>query len=265
MNPTNITLAVSIFLAWKASVYLYRLYFSPLAGFPGPRLAAATWLYEFYYDVLKPGGGLYIWKIQELHERYGPIVRINPCELHIADPEFYDTIYAGANSPRDKWRLHQKAAQAEGAIGHTVDHKLHRTRKEAMSGFFSKRSVRERERIIQSKADLLCTRLVDYQRDGRPANLTVAYLAFCMDIITDYAFGKAYGLLEEDDFNEKWRDTILSITSSVATIVHLPWLPRLMKILPTKMAQVITPDVSILLDYEKVVFQKLLRASTEAF
>jgi hypothetical protein len=34
-----------------------------------PKLAAATFLYEFYYDVIK--GGMYIWEIERMHEKYG--------------------------------------------------------------------------------------------------------------------------------------------------------------------------------------------------
>lgn len=48
---------------------IYRLYFSPVAKFPGPRLAALTFWYEFYYDVIKRG--LYTFKIIELHKQYG--------------------------------------------------------------------------------------------------------------------------------------------------------------------------------------------------
>ena len=47
----------------------YRLYLSPLAKFPGPKLAALTLWYEFYYDVIK--GGKYTWVIAKMHERYG--------------------------------------------------------------------------------------------------------------------------------------------------------------------------------------------------
>ena len=46
-----------------------RLFLHPLAHIPGPRLAALTWWYEFYFDVIQPGQ--YVFKIQELHKRYG--------------------------------------------------------------------------------------------------------------------------------------------------------------------------------------------------
>ena len=48
---------------------IYRLYFSPIAKFPGPKLAALTRLYELYYEIVK--GGQYTFKIRELHEKYG--------------------------------------------------------------------------------------------------------------------------------------------------------------------------------------------------
>jgi hypothetical protein len=48
---------------------LYRLYFHPLAHIPGPKLAALTWWYEFYFDGILQGR--YVFKIQELHKQYG--------------------------------------------------------------------------------------------------------------------------------------------------------------------------------------------------
>lgn len=48
---------------------VYRLFFHPLAGFPGPKLAAATLWYETYYDVwLK---GKYVFEIKDMHKKYG--------------------------------------------------------------------------------------------------------------------------------------------------------------------------------------------------
>lgn len=50
----------------------YRLYLSPIAKFPGPKFAALTFWYEFYYDVYKRGK--YTWKLKELHEEYGVLL-----------------------------------------------------------------------------------------------------------------------------------------------------------------------------------------------
>jgi hypothetical protein len=58
-----------VVLVYVLAISLYRLFFSPIRHFPGPRLAALTFWYEGYYDVVKDGR--YTWKIKELHERYG--------------------------------------------------------------------------------------------------------------------------------------------------------------------------------------------------
>jgi hypothetical protein len=81
---------------------IFRLYLSPIANIPGPKLAALTWWYEYYHDVVTYGK--YIWKVQEFHEQYGPIVRISPYEVHINDPDFFETLYAATNTNRkDRW------------------------------------------------------------------------------------------------------------------------------------------------------------------
>lgn len=48
---------------------VYRLYFHPLAKFPGPKIAAATHLYEVAWDYF--GKGAYLYEIQRMHEKYG--------------------------------------------------------------------------------------------------------------------------------------------------------------------------------------------------
>lgn len=60
---------ILIWVCYLAGLALYRLCLSPIAKFPGPKLAALSQWYEFYYDVVL--GGKFIFQIQELHKRYG--------------------------------------------------------------------------------------------------------------------------------------------------------------------------------------------------
>lgn len=51
---------------------IYRLYLSPLAKFPGPKLAALSTAYEGFYDCLKDGGGgRYFEEVDRMHDEYG--------------------------------------------------------------------------------------------------------------------------------------------------------------------------------------------------
>ena len=56
-------------LTYLISIAVYRLYFHKLAHFPGPKLAALSKWYEFYYEVYLKGQ--FVFQLQVLHEQYG--------------------------------------------------------------------------------------------------------------------------------------------------------------------------------------------------
>jgi hypothetical protein len=65
----NVYFVVAAGITFCASPIIYQLYFHPLAGFPAPKLAAATRWYEFYYDVIQQGK--YVYYVGQMHEKYG--------------------------------------------------------------------------------------------------------------------------------------------------------------------------------------------------
>ncbi|CAI6089867.1 unnamed protein product [Clonostachys chloroleuca] len=91
---------LSIWLMSTGLLFVYRITFHPLARFLGPKLAATSYANEFWFDVIR--GGRYTHEILRMHEKYGPIVRINPNELHCNDPAFVDVVYASGNQRRNK-------------------------------------------------------------------------------------------------------------------------------------------------------------------
>lgn len=49
----TVLLLIAAYLLYCFGLAIYRLYVSPLSKYPGPKLAAASWGYEVYYDVVK--------------------------------------------------------------------------------------------------------------------------------------------------------------------------------------------------------------------
>lgn len=68
--------AISAF--YVLSLVIYRLFLSPIAKFPGPKLAAVTSWYELYYDVVKQGK--YLFEIEKIHDKYGTYDSFPDCQ-----------------------------------------------------------------------------------------------------------------------------------------------------------------------------------------
>ena len=113
-NVANIAGGIAVFVfLYRVLVIIYRLFLSPLAKFPGPKLAAATSWYEAFYDLRSKN---FPDILSDLHDRYGmylytgrnswtdwfsgPIVRVNPTELSIRDAEYYNELYVPGGKRR---------------------------------------------------------------------------------------------------------------------------------------------------------------------
>ena len=55
-----LALGAAVYGLYLIGLAVYRLYFSPIAKFPGPKLAALTRWYEFYYEVVLRGQFRYV-------------------------------------------------------------------------------------------------------------------------------------------------------------------------------------------------------------
>ena len=145
-----------------------------------------------------------------------------------------------------------KSPDSDNATGFTVDHNLHRIRREALGSFFSKRIVTLLEPTIKAKIDEFCQRLDGFVGTNAPINLSVASLALTMDILTEYTFAEGFGLLKQEDFNVKWKDTILCIMQALPIIRHFQWLFRIIGTLPNSVARPPASEISELLGWKEV-------------
>ncbi|KAH8893094.1 cytochrome P450 [Thozetella sp. PMI_491] len=228
------------YIAYAVVIAVKRIYFSPLSNIPGPKLAAATLWYEFYWDVIQPG--LMMWRIQDMHRKYGPIVRINPYEVHIMDSDFFDELYV-AGKKLDKYEWWVKLAGADGSSFATVTHEQHRVRRSALNPFFSARSVIQLEPMIKYKVEKLSSRFASIAETQEVVRLDVAFIALTMDIICDYAFANDRRYLDEPDFMLLWKQTVMGAFKSGPLARQLPWLLPLLKTLPIPVVFLLNPTV----------------------
>ena len=262
------------FLLGLCSVYffsrsIYRLYFHPLRKFPGPKLAAITYGYEFYFDVVR--SGMYIWEVEKMHEKYGncpthikalypllryptgPVVRINPRELHIKDPSYYDEIYAPSSKKREKGSDYVAFFGFPQSLIATVGHDHHRFRRGLLNNFFSKKSVLELGPLIHEKVSTLMQRFEMAHHDDAILRLDDAFAALSADVISQYAWGVSCDYLEDKKFNNDMRHALDEIAKSIHVIRFFPVIGNTLRVIPRWLLGMLRPGATAVLDMQDVV------------
>ncbi|PWY77409.1 cytochrome P450 [Aspergillus heteromorphus CBS 117.55] len=245
-------------LLYPVALAIYRLFFHPLRNFPGSKLAAATRLHEFYYNVVKDGQ--FVWEIERMHQKYGPIIRINPDELHINDPFFYNEIYAAPSSRREKYHEFSKGIVLPLSIVTTIDHDLHTLRRKALSNFFSRQSIRRMEPLIQDKVVQLIQKLADAHKEGHEADLSLIFYALTIDTISHYAYGTNYQTLDKTDYEKQIREALITGTSMFHLMRFLPidtlWVTKV----PQGLLEWISPAAAFVMAFKKNIRAQAIEA-----
>ncbi|RYO99103.1 hypothetical protein DL764_006905 [Monosporascus ibericus] len=139
----------------------------PLSHIPGPKLSAATYLPEFYYEVILSGRNTN--RIKELHDTYG--------------------VDQSCESTRTRISLSGFA---------TADHDHHRLRRLPLAKYFSRGHISQLEPVIQKLVQKLCSKMLDERGKKGPLNVTVAYSCFTSDAISEFCYGQSFGFLVQD-------------------------------------------------------------------
>ncbi|KAM5433665.1 hypothetical protein McanMca71_003350 [Microsporum canis] len=211
-----------------AILFVYQLRFSPLAGVPGPRAAAVTRWYEFYWECIKQGR--YTFKIEELHRRYGPVVRISPREVHIDDPAFWDVLYTSNRLDKDAW--YYRPFEDNYATVGTVSWRLHRVRRGSMAKFFSKANISALEPQVMAVVRRLCGRIEEHRISNKVVDISNAYRCFATDVITNYAAPQTIDFVSIPDFAAAYNRVLRDFSYIMHWHRHFPFVFPLLAAIP---------------------------------
>ncbi|KAK4189411.1 Cyrochrome P450 monooxygenase [Podospora australis] len=263
-TTTNLLYLVGLWFGYRVLIALYNISpFHPLYRFPGPKIAAVSYVYEAYHDWIL--GGRYTNKIREMHERYGPIVRINPDELHCSDPNFLDEIYTNSpGRPRDKWQ-HQLNTGGAGPVSvtgfSTVPHDLHRLRKGVLSKYFSRTQMIKLEGEVLEFAHMTVDKLLRSAGKG-PFDIKEAFNCFTADVISQYAFGESMGFVEQEGWTPNLATWTHSFMKSAYMMRHNTLGRKMAQVLPL-MADYLGEDVKAVMRQMNVVIPGLIQSAID--
>ncbi|MCJ1466754.1 hypothetical protein MMC07_005374 [Pseudocyphellaria aurata] len=178
----------------------------------------------------------------------GPIIRINPTEIHISDPDFYDTIYS--HVPVNKEESFRYRLGNPGSMHSTPEKDLHQKRRASLASYFSRRQVLKFSPYIQSCMDKLCHRLNnEYKGTSKVVSLDDAFAAFTADIITYYAFARSYDFLSYPDSESPFIRAIEGLSDSMQILAYLPWLIPMIESLPKFLSSALQPAIVPFTEY----------------
>ncbi|KAL5335406.1 cytochrome P450 [Aspergillus crustosus] len=195
----SVALAVLIFPILRI---VYNLTFHPLAKIPGPRSWAAT-RFPFIRGLVT---GRIIYDFQKIHARYGPIIRVAPNEVTLANPNAWDIFQPRKNRAYfPKYPLWWSPPGISDSITATVNPEKHARMRRQLSPSFTSRALREQEPFVHKYVNLLVDRLSDLAKAGEDSttevNMTPWFNFTTFDVFADLGFGESFDCLQHSKYH----------------------------------------------------------------
>ena len=189
----------------------------------------------------------------------GPIVRINPDEIHIMDPDYYDTIHGSSTVKRDKHAAFVVLANAPTSSFATISHEHHRLRRKGINHLFSKLAISKFEPAIQAKVDILASRFRQTIATKDIVRADVAYNALTMDTICQYGFAQDDNFLMEPDFKMAWKETLKGASRAGSFIRAFPSILFVLNNLSPKVIGFLAPRMALMVEWQVAAEERIRR------
>ncbi|KAJ5961039.1 Cytochrome P450 E-class group I [Penicillium vulpinum] len=215
----------------------YMSYFHPLLRYPGPKIASLTNLWKAYYVyklVLHE-------RLVELHQQYGPVVRIGPNHLHFWDGEAIAPIYKGGRK-MGKTEFYNAFTAFNPNLFGGRDEDIHALRRRQLAHGFSQVSVENFEPLINGHIEILLGKLNNFAKTEEVFDLKSTISYFVLDILGEVAFSRPFNaqLKSEADEIHAINDHLLlscvigelplqALSKFLARWSPVPWMRKLVK------------------------------------
>ncbi|KAH7126509.1 cytochrome P450 [Dactylonectria estremocensis] len=181
-------LSVVCFLLYWGVWIIYARCFHPLAQYPGPFLASISrsWV---MIQILRAKSEM---TQRELHAKLGPIIRIAPNEVAIADPEAIKVIYA-VNSGFTKVIIEFSRYPDSFTC---LDERVHASRRKLVNNLYSMSNIVQAEEGIDSCTEMFMARMKEFATTGEIIDVAKWSQMYAFDVVGQLFFSRMFGFMK---------------------------------------------------------------------
>ncbi|KDN37462.1 cytochrome P450 [Tilletiaria anomala UBC 951] len=201
--PLHITTVLTLFSAvWIG----YHFFFHPLRNVPAPFSVKLGLGHFRAWHAWKRD---YVWALSDLHERYGPTVRISPWHISTISQEAVSQIYAhGSKFHKSSFYTAFEAIPGQPSLFSDIDPHSHVERRRSIASAYSMNHLLSLEEYVRPCVDKLVEKINSiiskHSKFNASANTTPSGRIqidkwahfFAFDAVGELAFGQSFNLLE---------------------------------------------------------------------
>jgi len=203
---------------------VYRLYFHPLAYIPGHWLCRVTSLWTYWHAYIGDEATL----ITQFHDKYGPVIRVAPNEVCIADGSCLAPIYSDHGGFAKPVCYRNFDIDGFATLFSETDKDLRGPCAKSVLSLFSTASLKAGEGVLEGCVQRLVRRILAEKersvQSGGSVKVNVLNLtrSLAVDAVTAYLFRRSYGGLEEDKIPRMSASDFVDSFVAVGRFFHLP-------------------------------------------
>ncbi|KAI3336999.1 cytochrome P450 family protein [Xylariaceae sp. AK1471] len=209
---------VAVLVAGACAYTIYQCVLSPLAAFPGPLAAklAKSWRSYSHYR------GNFHRDLVDLHERYGPVVRIGPNELSVGDPEAFRKIYSISNAFPKGPSYSVLRGTRPFDLANERDEKVHGAQRRLVARPYSMESMKHLEPQISLLLESLLRQLDNFAESSQAIDLGYWVQLFAFDVVGAVSFGKSFDFVSSGSDNDIFIRLERTL-QSIGWVIHSEW------------------------------------------
>ena len=148
----------------------------------------------------------------------------------------------------------------------TIEAEVHRQRSGALKPFFSASAISKIEPLIGDVVNRLTDRMAVCAKEGKAIPLFYAYRCMTVDIISEYAFGSQFGLIDREDWGESFYSAWRALWEMSGLIRQVPVIMDIFEAMPRWLLAITQPSALEVIDMQNFTTEQtriLLSTSPE--